>query len=502
MWKFLGVLVFCGLLSPALGTVPGTRGAINEVKASEAITDILNKNGLLENHFKSLGLSDIRLGGLLGLVGSIFGFKGDNIVLNSVAILFLDGKVEEHFSIHLGATSNVIFPLSSLITTSIDLCVKFVVGLTNFSEGQFDVIIHSCGITLEAIDIKLLGGLLTLSVISTIQQSLTEDLQQLLCPIAKNIYNEAKLIWLNSANVVLPVGAFGNLKFQLAALPLIKPGYVGIDLSVVFQYKTSGEIVSIPDTAVSIAMPSLDNHGFCVSICSSAINILLHVVTPRVPLELSNSPTVFSKAEELKDALLALVPSRVSDAFPKSDLSLEITIGTSPTIAFSTTGATVTLIANIQILGKKADGSRVSLVVVRCNVSSKAIIALVNNKVTLGLSLSKNVVVLVSSGAGITDVSSLLDLFNGLANEILLPVFNDIVCDSVLTEIFEETGLLETHLKGLGLSDIRLEEPHGVVGNIVGLKTDEVMLNNIVFVFLNDILEEHWSIRLGTTGNA
>ncbi|XP_067323221.1 BPI fold-containing family B member 4-like [Anolis sagrei] len=245
-----------------------------------------------------------------------------------------------------------------------------------------------------------------------------------LCPIVVNVYDEVNLAWLNYVNVDFPLGAYGKLTYQLAALPVITSEYIGIDVSVAFQYEESSIIVSPPVTDVPIAVPPLDNYVFCLAISPPAINILLYAIAPKVPLEVSNSPAVFSKAEELKDGLLALVPSGVLPDLATSDLSLEITIGTSPTIAFSTTGATVTLIADIEILGKRADGSKVSVVAVRCNVSLKATIDFVDDKVILSLSLSKNVLGLIFSGVDITDVSSLLSPINELVNEIVLPVFN------------------------------------------------------------------------------
>ncbi|XP_062835260.1 BPI fold-containing family B member 4 [Anolis carolinensis] len=424
MLKVLGILVFCGLLSTTSGAVPGIRSALNDVKMAKVVTDTLTKNGLLENNLKNLGLSDIPLGGLLGLLGNIVGLKPDKAVITGSVVVLLNEKAEVHLSVRLDISGNAILPLSSIITISVDANVKFAVEIKNFSDGKFDFVISACEVTLGAIDVKLLGGLLTLPQISTIQKSLTADLLKQTCAIVNNVYAAAHQILLNSLNVALPLGNYGNLKFQLAALPSITPTYVGIDLIVAFQYAASGVNVSIPDTAVSIAVPSLDNNGFCLSISPAAMNILLYVVTPKVPLELINSLTTFSKAEELKNTLLALVPPGVLPDLPTSDLSLKITIGASPVIAFDTTGGNVTLIADVEILSKKADGSKVSVVAVRCRISLKATISLVNGKLILGLSLSKNMFTLVSSGAGITDISSLLGPINGLVNEVILPVLN------------------------------------------------------------------------------
>nr|XP_060627799.1 BPI fold-containing family B member 3-like [Anolis sagrei ordinatus] len=397
MWKVLGVLVFCGLLSPTLGIPPGIRAAVNDVKLSQVLIDTWTKNGLLENNLKNIGFSDIHLGGLLSLVDKVVGLKIDEVALTSYTLVFLNEKAEVSWSLHLGTISNIILPLSNAVTISFDVHVKFVVGVTNFSDGQFDFIIHSCGITLGAIDVKLLGGVLSSSQISTVKQSLTADLQRQLCPIAQHVCDEVKLKWLDSVNVVLPLGASGNLKCQLAVLPTITPAYVGIDLA--FQYEESGVSVSTPDTHVPIAVPSLDKHSFCLAISPAVINILLHVATPKAPLEVSNNPAV-------------------------SDLIHRITIEENPAIAFSTDGATVTLVAHVEILGKEPDGSKASLVILRCNLSLKAIIALVNEKVTLSLSLSENVITVASSRVNIIDTTGYSGPINRLVNEILLPAFN------------------------------------------------------------------------------
>ncbi|XP_067324393.1 BPI fold-containing family B member 3-like [Anolis sagrei] len=108
-----------------------------------------------------------------------------------------------------------------------------------------------------------------------------------------------------------------------------------------------------------------------------------------------------------------------------SDLTHRITIEENPAIAFSPDGATVTLVAHVEILGKEPDGSKASLVILRCNLSLKAIIALVNGKVTLSLSLSENDITVVSSRVSIIDTTGYSGPINRLVNEILLPAYND-----------------------------------------------------------------------------
>ncbi|KAH0619348.1 hypothetical protein JD844_019393 [Phrynosoma platyrhinos] len=113
----------------------------------------------------------------------------------------------------------------------------------------------------------------------------------------------------------------------------------------------------------------------------------------------------YSKADELRNATLALIPGGGSAIISTSIVYLKISLLEDPKIVFKTTGAIVFASVRIEAFVKNADGSVLSVVVVTSSLKLAAAISVVSSKLKIALSISENVLVLVSSGVGITDVS-------------------------------------------------------------------------------------------------
>ncbi|XP_016853782.1 BPI fold-containing family B member 4 isoform X2 [Anolis carolinensis] len=419
MWKILGVLAFCGLLSPADGTIPGISVALSDDEMSQAFKETLTQDDLLANHLKGLTLLDIKYGNVVGL--SIV-----NVNLPAVKVVLLDGAAEVNLYINLIITGDALLKRpSGLLSISVDLHVRLIYRLENFLDSELDMKVFECAILFEAVDTKLYGDVLPPLLRTPLQQSLVTDLQQQICNILPIVFDQVEQIWTDGINEVISLGPYGNVMFQLAELPWITPKYLGINILVSFQLSESGIIISIPKSAATIEVPSLDGHDYCVAFHPEVFNILLRVFVPKLPLELSNSPAVFSKAEELKKAIVALLPLWVLPDLPTHDFHLKIIIRASPRIVFDKNGSTVTLLLDVGVLAKKKDESQLSVAVLRCIVSLKATFSLVDAKLTVNLSLSKNVISLVTSGAGILHLAGLQAPINNLIEEIVLPAFNE-----------------------------------------------------------------------------
>ncbi|XP_062835263.1 BPI fold-containing family B member 4-like [Anolis carolinensis] len=424
MWQILGVLVFCGLLSPSVGTVPGIRFVLNPAQYTQAFTDTLSRDDLLWTSLKTLPFSDITLGSLLGIVGQILGLKATAVRNTGLTVVMTNEKIKIKLSLEVDISGTLIIPLNSIINICAHLDINLSFGFGNYFDGKFDIVNFQCVPTVGSIELKLLSGLLPPLLIPKIQDSISSDLSKQICGSMNTVINALSNIWLATGNVLLPFGSFGDFTFKLAALPTITENYLEVTVYVYFRFAVSGVYIGIPDTDTSIALPVLGSHGCCLAIHPGTLNIALQGVIPKVPLEISNILEVFSKAEELKDVILALLPDEVLPNLAAGDLSFKITIGTNPLFAFDSTGATVTLSAKIEIFAKKADGSKISVVVVRCSISAKVAISVANSKLNLGLLLFSIALELESSSVGIIDVSSFLDPLSSLVNEAIMPVLN------------------------------------------------------------------------------
>nr|XP_060627443.1 BPI fold-containing family B member 4-like [Anolis sagrei ordinatus] len=444
MWKILGVLAFCGLLSPAEGTIPGIRVALSDDEMSKAFKGTLTQDDLLANHLKGLTLLDIKH-------GSVVGLSIANVDLTDVKVFLLDGSAEVNLYIHMDVIGHAIHKRpSSLMTVSMDLHVKLMYRLENFDGGQLDLKVFECGIVFEAVDTKFFGGsALPPSLRTPMQKSLVTDLQEQVCGVLPIVFDQVEQIWTDSINAVIPLGPYGNAMFQLAALPKITSIHLEIDIHFSVQLE-SGIIISIPKSAALIEGPSLNGRDYCVAFHPEVFNILLRVFAPKLPLELSNDPAVFSKAEELRKAIVALLPPWILPDLPTSDFHLKIAVRGNPHIAFDTDGGTVILLAGIEILAKKKDESPLSVAVLRCIVSLKATFSLHDGKLTVNLSLSKNALTLVTSAAGIIYPSGLLPPINILIEEIILPAFNEPLSHGLPLPEFLGLSLVNVNIKIVG----------------------------------------------------
>ncbi|KAH0619349.1 hypothetical protein JD844_019394, partial [Phrynosoma platyrhinos] len=72
-------------------------------------------------------------------------------------------------------------------------------------------------------------------------------------------------------------------------------------------------------------------------------------------------------------------------------------------IVFNVTGANVTACVQIEAFVKNEDGSVLSVLVVNSSLTLPAAISVVSSKLKIALSISENVLALVSSSVGITD---------------------------------------------------------------------------------------------------
>ena len=119
-----------------------------------------------------------------------------------------------------------------------------------------------------------------------------------------------------------------------------------------------------------------------------------------------------------------LFPFQSQANVPARVLSIRISLEGDPRIVFRTEGIVISATLRVEFFIRKEDGSVFSLLIVRNNVTFSAVLSVVNGRLIFVASVTSNALVLVSSDAGISDVSSLEPHCSHLVKEIFLPVFN------------------------------------------------------------------------------
>uniref|UniRef100_A0ABM5G4M0 BPI fold-containing family B member 3-like n=1 Tax=Pogona vitticeps TaxID=103695 RepID=A0ABM5G4M0_9SAUR len=427
MWKILGLVALCGLWGPSEGKVAGVRYVCSESELNEGVSSILLQEDVLPNHLKSMVFPNIRAGGLGGFIYTFFGL---NIV--NVEILSHDGTLlpeinggDITYSVRLHINGNFFFSAFNLVRISVEKTFRIQYGFENFqAAGSLDLAIRECHCTFGAIQISIFNGLLSASVQATIRESLISSILAQICPILQTVFGIVRATFLGTLNVVLPLSGQGNLNYQLASLPSITNQQAGIDIFSDIEVPGKG-IISIPETALPVTVPSLQNYKQCQCLHPKFLDIVLSVLVSRQPQELSCTPDAYLGANELRSAILALVPSQNSGIISVSVLFIRLTLDVDPVFAIRIDSVIISASVRIEFFLKNAAGPDYSILIVRSTLTLAARISLTDNKLTVAVSISGNLVVLVSSGVGISNVSSLESHCGNLLREIFLPAFNE-----------------------------------------------------------------------------
>ncbi|NWZ25404.1 BPIB4 protein, partial [Asarcornis scutulata] len=363
--KLFGIVFFCGLLSPSWGVLSGLSCAVSPVAMQKVLSDAVIQNGLLQKHLQGLVLPNIMGdGGLLNSPTSITGLHLVRVRLPKLSVALLPGiGVQLAIAARLDLSGNCLVGLlSELIDISVDVTITANIKCTNFELGAVQVIIDDCFCILGAVKIKLLSGLLSLSVNDIVLNQLTATLPGLLCPVIDIIVNLVNIQFLGTLNAVIPVGTVGTIHYQLASLPFTSGLFLGLDLDGAVQ-QVGGSI--IPHDSSASALPPLLDRLLVLGLRQSFLNAILSLLIQVQPQTFTCTPEAFSGAKQLQDAVLTLFPSGCSICSVNSPLSIRIELFGKPLILLENNKATVKLSVMIQVFIKRLDGSILNLLLLK-----------------------------------------------------------------------------------------------------------------------------------------
>ncbi|CAM4651892.1 unnamed protein product [Caretta caretta] len=424
MLKVLGIILFCSLLPLSQGVVPGVFSLVSPEGIHNVVSGALLRDGLLQKHLQAIQIPNIvSRGGLLGSFISITGLEVVNIQLPRVSVTLLPGIGGQlTIATKLEISGNLL--LSGLIHISVDVNLIAKVRVTDYSAGVFQVVTEDCQSLLGPFDIRLLLGLLPVSVNGLVSSTLTTTLPSLLCPVVSNITKLVNVQLLGTLNVLVPLGAVGNIQYQLASLPLITDLYVGLDLNAVIQ-QVGGDNISLPGSAVPVPLPPLQGNVLNLGLSQAFLNAVLSLLGRIQPQTFISKPDVFSGATQLTDAITALIPAGCPSCSVVSPLNIKITVLGPPLITLEANKATVKLSVKIQVFKKYSDGTIQTLLALKADLVLNAQVSVAGGKLLLSVSLTSADLILESSDVGIVSVSSLGTLINKLLVETFVPLINE-----------------------------------------------------------------------------
>ncbi|XP_075624772.1 BPI fold-containing family B member 4 [Balearica regulorum gibbericeps] len=422
--KLFGIVFFCGLLSPSQEVLSGLSCAVSPGAMQNVLSDAILQNGLLQQHLQGLVLPNIMgEGGLLNSPTSITGLHLVKVRLPRLSVVLLPGiGVQLTIAAKLELSGNCLIGLlSELIDILVDVNISANIKCTNFESGTVQVVIEDCLCILGAIRIKLLSGLLSLSVNDIVLNQLTATLPGLLCPVVDIVVNLVNIQLLGTLNAVIPVGTAGTIHYQLASLPFTSGLFLGLDLDGAVK-QVGGSI--IPHDSSSSALPPLLDKLLVLGLRQSFLNAVLSLLIQIPPQTFTCTPEVFSSASRLQEAVMTIIPSECSTCHGTSPLSIKLTLSGNPLITLEENKATVELSVMIQVFIKRLDGPILNLLLLKADLSLNAHVSIAGGRLVLGLSLGSISLSLESSDVGISNISDLKPHCSSLLVETLLPLIN------------------------------------------------------------------------------
>uniref|UniRef100_A0A8V0YTF8 BPI fold containing family B member 3 n=1 Tax=Gallus gallus TaxID=9031 RepID=A0A8V0YTF8_CHICK len=451
--KLFGMVVFCGLLSPTQGVLSGLSCAISPRAMQQVLSDAIIQTGLLEKHLQGMALPNIMSDrGLLSSPTIITGLHLERSWLPTLSIALLPGiGMQLVVTVHLDLSGNCLMGiLSEVIAISLDVTITSNIKSTSFELGTVHVTVDDCFCILGAVKIKLISGLLSLSVHDMVFSHLTATLPGLLCPVMDAVSEIVNVQLLSTLNVVMPVGLKGMVHYHLVGPPFTSGSSLMMDLDGTVQ-QMGGSIIP-HDSYASTLPPLLDGLLIIIlrqSFLSSLLALLLHIQPYTFPC---SSEAVSATALRCTSA----APPACTSCPAASPLSIRVECVGNPILLLEPNKATVELSVLLQVFVKRPDGSVIILLLLKADLSLNVRLSISRGSLMLAFSLSRVSLFLESSDIGISEISNLKPHLTKLLVEIYLPRLNAVAGDGIpLPDVFGIT------LMGAELQILLVSAGHG-----------------------------------------
>ncbi|NWI93546.1 BPIB4 protein, partial [Pitta sordida] len=422
--KLFGIVFFCGLLLPSQEVLSGLSCAVSPRAMQKVLSDAVIGSGLLEQHLRGLVLPNMMGGGgLLNSPTSITGLHLVQVRLPRLSVVLLPGiGIQLTIGAKLQLSGNCLVGLlSELIDILVDVNITASIKCTNFESGTVQVVTEDCLCVLGVIKVKVLSGLLTLSVNEMVLRQLTATLPGLLCPVIDIVMNLVNIQLLGTLNAVIPVGKTGTVHYQLASIPYTSGKFLGLDFDGVVKQVGGSTIPH--DSSPSVLPPLMDR----LMVMRMGQNFLRAMLTLMLQMPTQTFPCtsdVFPGANRFQEALWTIAPAGCSRCRGTSPLNIKLVLGGNPLILLKRNKATLEVSVLIQIFLKGLNGSILNLLTLKADLGLNVRLSIVGGRLVLQLTLGRTSLSLDSSDVGISNISTLNPHFSSLIAERLLPGMN------------------------------------------------------------------------------
>ncbi|XP_010132147.1 PREDICTED: BPI fold-containing family B member 4-like [Buceros rhinoceros silvestris] len=353
--KLFGVLFFCGLLSPSQEVLTGLSCAVSPGALQKVLSDAMLKNGLLQQHLQGLVLPNIMGdGGLLSSPTSITGLHLVKVQIPDLSVLLSGIGVRLTIAAQLELNGNCLIGLlPELIDILVDVSITVNIKCTNFESGAVQVVAEDCLCILGAVKVKLLSGLLSLSVNAIVLNQLTATLPGLLCPVIDLVTRLVGIQLLGTVSGAFLVEQEGVVK------------------------QVGGSV--IPHDSSPSALPPLLDKLLVLGVRQSFLNAVLPLLVRTAPQTFACTPEVVSAAAPVfraGEAAGDTLGLPCSACHGNSLLNLKLTLSGNPLIILEENKATVELSVLIEVTIKLADGTNLIVLLAKADLGLHTLVSL------------------------------------------------------------------------------------------------------------------------------
>ncbi|XP_026578097.1 BPI fold-containing family B member 4-like [Pseudonaja textilis] len=288
-------------------------------------------------------------------------------------------------------------PLTLLVEVNITANSRLVLD----KMGNPKLLLENCRTNLG--DIRILSGLLPLSLDNVLSALLNQLIPGLLCPVADVVLNLLNTI-LATVNSVCPFGLLGNLHYTLAGLPLFKDQHIVLNLNLMMTDR-NGQSVDFP-RAQNTSLPLLP-----------AMDGTSQLMLPRDLLSSLLQMLVWKGAFDADLTGLALSQLGGEDL----PLVVKIRVRGLPEVSLQNGKAMIQLGADLQVLSR-SNSSLTPLFTVNTNISLSGSFSVTRTKLVISLALES--VSLRVADVGSFDENALKNWITNILQIGYLPLIN------------------------------------------------------------------------------
>ncbi|XP_058033390.1 BPI fold-containing family B member 3-like [Ahaetulla prasina] len=356
------------------------------------------------------------LGGVLGQEG-LLGLKLVDIILPKVTLKLFPVGLGLNIYTKIVLRGNTI--LGGALTLLVEVNITANAQLVQDRRGSPKLLLENCRTNLGGI--RILSGLLPLSLDNVLSVLLNEVVPGLLCPVVDVVLNLLNAL-LGTVNSVCPFGILGRLHYTLAGLPLFKGQHIILNLNLMMT-NHNGQPVDFPGAQnTSLPLPPAMDHTSQLMLPRDLLSSVFQMLVSKGGFNADLTELALRGSVPMTTSALQSVLPELSQ-LGAEDLPLVVKIGVRalPVVSLQNGKVQILLGADLQVLSH-SNSSLTPLFTVNMNINLSGSFSVTRTK--LGISLALESVSLSVSNVGSFDENALKTWITNILQIGYLPLIN------------------------------------------------------------------------------